>query len=446
MSDFTKDGNYYRIKSKYITHKYDVTPDDRIYIDKKLQYQTDFLKKNQIVISDDHRISLFDVSMSANVRPDKYLAEISNRVDAFKKYCQESAFTLPVFLTMTPDTRFKPCRVVKTKKEGYYILADNPNFTGGNKHFVIECREDIQRKFRKFLQDQLFKDIKKKYGERAPHFSSYEPFVDGALHKHTLFFIPPEFLTRFTARFHHYFNDVQRDVKTVFDEEVGGVSAYILKYILKSFRHAETGELSDEGYWYAKHGLSRFSSARVLMPLYIWRSVRSPDRSYFDLSKEYKNGNLQISIVCKHHSHALKDFKRSNYNLAQVDYHHYDNDNVYLGYETLYSRSVQNFDVISTDVSYDSLPDSIKHENVCSFYPMTVFVDGQSFSFDGFNLRSSPIPIPHRKSTDLYKYFQQLDPEICNLQHYHFVKNNLIERGLLSGDRVGLNDAIIKFD
>lgn len=441
ITDFTKDGNYYRIKSKYITHKYDITPDDRIFIDKKLKYQTDFLKNNQIIINEETKISLFDISMSANVRPDKYLAEISNRVDAFKKYCENSAFTLPVFLTMTPDTRYKPCRVVKTKKEGYYILADNKNFTGGSKHFVIECRDDIQNKFRKFLNDRIFRDIKNKYKERAPHFSSYEPFVDGALHKHTLFFIPPEFLTRFTARFHHYFNDVQRDIKTVFDEDVGGVSAYILKYILKSFRNSQTGELSDEGYWYAKHGLSRFSSARVLLPLYIWRSVRSSDRSYLELTNDYRDGNLKITISAKHHSHHYKEFKRSNFNLAQVDHHQYDHNNVYIGYQTLYTRSSDTFDIESVE-NYAPAPASINHEIIYSVFPFEVTINNQSFSYDGFNLHKSSVPIPYRSSLDLYSYYQTLDIETVNLQHYHYVKNELKRRGILGGIIENLNDAI----
>lgn len=467
MTDFTKDGDYYRIKSKFITHKYDITPEDRIFIDKKIKYQIDFLKNNQIIINEDKKISLFDISMSANVRPDKYLAEISNRVDAFKKYCENSAFTLPVFLTMTPDTRFKPCKVVKTKKEGYYILADNKNFTGGHKHYVKECRDDIQKKFTRFLNDQIFKDIKKKYKQRPPHFSSYEPHLDGSLHEHALFFIPPEYEERFKKRFLFYFSFTYKDeeiyneslgcfeivktktplicdIKTVFDEGIGGVSAYILKYILKSFRNSQTGELSDEGYWYAKHGLSRFSSSRVLLPLYIWRSIRSPDRSYLDLTKEYRDGNLKISISIKHHSNHLKDFKRSNYNLAQIDHHLYDDDNIYLGYETLYTRSSDNF-TIESNCHYSPAPKKIAQVKICKIFPFDVFINNQSFTFDGFNLKASKIPVPYRTSLDLYSYYQSLDIETVNLQHYDYVENELKRRGLLEGNLVSLNDSILRF-
>lgn len=444
MQEFIKDGYYYRIKSKYVTHKYNITPSDREYIDKKLSYQESFLKSNYVKISDDTKIALFDISMGANIRPDKYLAEISNRVDSFKKYCEESKFSLPIFLTMTPNTVFKPLKVVKTKKKGFYILDDNKKFTGDFDNYVKDCRDDIQKKFRKFLSDRIFKDIRSKYGHRAVHFSSYEPFLDGALHKHSLFFIPPEFQARFIKRFHFYFSDVKRDVKTVFDEDLGGVSAYILKYILKSFRHSETGALTDEGYWYAKHGLSRFSSSRVLLPLYIWRSIRSSDRSYLEMSKEYINGSLTIEIVAKHHSHGLKDFKRSNYNLSSVHHHIYE-DNVYQGFETLYTRSRDNYDIVEDDV-FDPFPKKINSFKVSSFH-FPVVIDGRSFYYDGFNLHKSKIPIDKRSSYDLYQYFRDLDKNIdsVNPQHYHLVRNTLIDRGYIVGSKVSLNDAIIRF-
>jgi hypothetical protein len=457
MNSFVKDGNLYRIKSKHITHKYNISPMDKAYIDEKLSYQNQFLKNHHILINDNNFISLFDMSMGANIRPDKYLAELSNRVASFKKFADENRFFAPVFLTMTPESHFKPCRTIKVPKhEKMYIIDDNKKFTGDYDNYVKDCRDNIQQKFRKFLNDQIFKDIKKKYGHRAPYFSSYEPSLDGALHKHSLFFLPPEFVERFVKRFRHYFGfaiektevfnsetnayDVVEkkiplihDVKTVFDDDAGGVAAYIMKYVLKSFRNAETHELTDEGYWYAKHGLMRFTSARVLLPLYIWRSIRSPELSYLEMSKKYHDNTLQITIVAKHHKYHLEDFKRSNYNLAQVDYHQYDENNVYIGFDTLYTRSRDRYDFYSTDVRYSPAPKAVHHENVCSLFPMSYFMDGQSFVFDGFNSHALKSSVSSRSSMDLYKYFQSLNPDTCNLHHYHYVRNELIKRRVIDG-------------
>lgn len=470
MREFSKDGNFYRVKSKYISHKYNISLADKREIDEKLSKQNHYLKNHHIILSDNNSISFHDISMGANIRPEKYLAELSNRVDSFKKFAFENNFLCPVFLTMTPESHFKPCKVVKTKKKGFYILDDNKKFTGDYDNYVKDCRNNIQEKFRKFLNDRIFRDIKRDYGYRPPYFSSYEPSLDGALHKHSLFFVPKEYLARFVARFRAYFGfaieqkevynyetnafefeeikvPLIHDVKIEFDDDAGGVAAYIMKYVLKSFRNAETGELSDEGYWYAKHGLMRFTAARVLLPLYIWRSIRSPELSYLEMTKKYHSNELTCHVVVKHHKYFLEDFKRSNYNLAQVDHHCYDENNVYLGFETLYTRSHDNYDIYSTDVNYSPAPASISHDDVCTFYPMDFVMDGQSFVFDGFNVHALKSSVPSRSSTDLYRYFQQLDRDLenVNMQHYHYVKNTLIERGLLTGDQIGLNEANLRF-
>ena len=446
MNEFKKDGNFYRVKSKHITHKYNITPLDKKSIDQKLKNQKDFLKNNHIVVSENSFFSLFDISMGANIHPNRYLGEVSNRVDSIKKFSENKGFTSPVFLTMTPNTHFKPCRVVKTKKEGFYILDDNKHFTGDYDNYVKDCRDNIQDKFRRFLRDRIFSDIKKKYNSRVPYFSSYEPSLDGALHKHSLFFVPPEFVERFTKRFHFYFGDVQRDIKTTFDHDVGGVSAYIMKYILKSFKNAETGEMSDEGYWYAKHGLMRFTSSRTMLPLYVWRSIRSPELSYLKMTQEYHDNFLHLSVIPKHDKVCFEEYKRSNYKLAQVDYHQYDDNNDYIGYDILYQRSKDNYDIYTTNIRYGAPPEEVERSKK-SIYPVPVVVDGKFYEFDGENLKSPTLPVPFRRSTDLFQYWQSLDVEQVNLHHYHYVRNELIKRGLILGNIESFEDVtnLMKF-
>jgi hypothetical protein len=440
-----KGDDLYIVKSKYITHKYNITPKDKKLIDEKLDRQKQFLESHHIVIKEGGSVSLFDISMSANIRPDKYLAEVSARVDAFRRFAIENDY-VPVFLTMTPESHFKPCRVIKTKKKGIYVLDDNRNFSGDFDNYVKDCRDNIQEKFRRFLRDGFFTFVKKHYRRRLPYFSSYEPSLDGALHKHSLFFVPRDLVDRFKSRFHHYFGDVQRDIKTEFDDDAGGVAAYILKYVLKSFRHSETGDLSDEGYWYAKHGLMRFTSARVLLPIYIWRSVRSPDRSYFEMSKSYANNDLTLTFEAKHPKHTFDPFKFKNYKLDRVDLHHYDSDDYYIGYEGIYQRSSLDYEIIDISQNIEPAPDRINRFKK-SVFPIPVEINGISFNYDGSALLPSTIPVPYRRSMDLYQHFQKLDVETCNLQHYHYCKNELIKRGILSGDPVSLNDAsqVIKF-
>ena len=45
----------------------------------------------------------------------------------------------------------------------------------------------------------------------------------------------------------------------------------------------------------------------------------------------------------------------------------------------------------------------------------------------------------------LYLYFNDLDPINCNYQHYFYVKNLCIDRGLIEDEKVSLNEGNYAF-
>ena len=235
-----KDNKKYYFNSKKFSSLnsfYGINEEIRKTVDESLKNQESYLKKHFVSIQDKSFVSFFDMSMSANIKPNKYYGEMFNKVDALKKYAKHIGFSSPVFMTITAPTYLKPLKQINIGKNRIK-LVDNPNFTGET-DYVDKARFYLSEKWRIFLRQRLFRDIKKKYNDRVIYMRTYEPMIDGTPHLHLVIFLPPEFKDRFVKLAKHYFRQTRTDIKTIFDEEIGGVVAYILKYILKSFSNSK---------------------------------------------------------------------------------------------------------------------------------------------------------------------------------------------------------------
>ena len=74
---------------------YGIEKNDRLYIDCMMQKQKDYLLANEFN------------TMSANIVPHKYLAELNNRISALVKVVQDDN-CVPVFITITAPSQYHP--------------------------------------------------------------------------------------------------------------------------------------------------------------------------------------------------------------------------------------------------------------------------------------------------------------------------------------------------
>ena len=249
-----------------------------------------------------------------------------------------------------------------------YKLVDNKNFSGftdGSVDYVKQSIQYISKTWSAFTRQRVCTDIKKKYGERMIFMRTYEPHIDGTPHAHLVAFIPPEFKERFVNVAKGYFSDSKFDIKTEFDGDRGGVIAYILKYILKSFENAKDGKLDTVACWYAYHQIRRFTTSRTLVPLSVFRRVQKAEflQDMYKTTKEYKKGHFEVALA--YHPYApvykdLSDFKSQDYKIATISVIVDDGENT--SFQVIYEKTF-NIDFFVPDKKRQGKIKSIVHHS-----------------------------------------------------------------------------------
>jgi hypothetical protein len=262
--------------------KYGMTEELKHYVDTKLARQKEYLERFFCPFTGE---SLLSKSLSANVNPKRYFAELNNRVNAFMQYCKEN-FLSPVFMTVTLPSEYHPEKSVGR----YHKRVSNPKWNGKSPR---EAMIDLSDMWRGFLDLRLLKRIKK-VGGRV-YMKTVEPHGSGVPHLHVMMWIPKPFIIPLQKLFKKYFSG-RTTFKYKFDGDEGGAVAYIMKYLNKTFKHAQTDEMTDEAYWCAYYGIRRFTTSRTLPALKYFRRCNYDDRykSYFDFSKAVFCNSLAI--------------------------------------------------------------------------------------------------------------------------------------------------------
>lgn len=422
---------------------YGITPQMRKDVAEKLEKQKDYLKNTFLKIDGEAtKVCLFDLSSSANVQPARYHGEIWNRVTALQKYAQEIGFCVPVFMTITPRTCNKPTKQIQLKKN-MFKLIDNKNFSGftdGSVDYVKQSIEYISHVWTRFTRQRLFRDIKKKYGENVIFMRTYEPMIDGTPHAHLVAFIPPEFKERFVNVAKGFFSDSRFDIKTEFDNDRGGVVAYILKYILKSFENAKDGKLDTVACWYAYYQIRRFTSSRTLIPLSVFRRVQKVEalQDIYKTTLDYKKGHFQIELAYHPYAPAyydLNELSNQDYKIATISVIVDDGENT--SFQIIYEKSF-NIDFFVPDKKHNGKVKAIVHHDPA--IPVHIKGDLRQFFLKDGKLIEVVRSINNYSRYELLQYYYTLNPETCNLQHFGLVQNECIKRGLIEGELQSLND------
>lgn len=274
---------------------YGISEDDIKEIDSKIDFQKKYLKNFSIDIGDKF-VNMLDSSYSANLNPNKYFAEINNRVNTLVNNAKDQGLK-PVFITITAPSK--------------YHIKDN---RGNLLYSPNETAKELTQIFNKFTRLNIFEVMKKTLGHGLVYFRVYEPHKSGVPHLHAMLFIPANYILPIKKKFYEYFSDKLKfgtnkkalDYRYTWYKQKGGAVGYIMKYILKSFEDINSNKKQLTSYWYIKNGVRRFLSSRSLVPLSVYRKVRYYFKEHFGIDDLKIITNLfQSGQIRRHFNNTL---------------------------------------------------------------------------------------------------------------------------------------------
>lgn len=408
---------------------YGICEEKRVYIDQKINRNKEFLRNLTFYTDDFKLVSMFDSDLNANLSPERYFAEVNNRVNVLFKYARELSL-VPAFLTLTAPSE-------------YHFSSKNYNGSSPRETALF-----LSKLWHKFICLKVIQNIKKNSGHNMVYIRVYEPHKSGVPHLHAMIFLPKVFLNDVKKVFYSYFRDKfqikQLKFLARFDKHfkydgVTGAIAYILKYMNKTFMSAKDNLMSPEAYYFAYHGIRRFITSQTLIPLWIYRKIKHDvnNRDLYKLTKEYKKGLISASFNKEYiiKKEIVKNIVVLDNELQECDYFV---DDVIL-YQKNHFISGQ-FNAFKK--SYSSAPSSFDFLKKV-LRPAPLFYDRVNvgyFSSGKFIFYKDNICPDYMLDYELINYYNSLDIEKCNLQHFGYVKNIMIKRGLLNGEIISLND------
>lgn len=386
--------------------KYNLSLEDLQIVDKKIENQKKFLSEFVIDVFEND-FNLLDSSMSANINPKKYFAEVNNRVNSLFKYANMLDL-YPVFLTQTCPPQFH---------------SNSKSYDGSSVKASVAY---LSKRWASFLRLKIFKNIKRSINHNMIYIRVLEPHKDGTPHSHILIFIPKNFILPLKKVFKRHFSvdgasKLAQDYKYTWSGNAGGAVAYIMKYINKTFKHALDDKMTLEAYYYAFYSIRRFTTSQTLLPLYVHRKIKHNEkfRDFIWSTLKYKDGTI-------YHIFNKKVFL-----------YRYLTEDDGLCEDVIYSRS-PDLDVLFPKPS-SSVPKFIKKYAVHSSSTLLkdssipVFLNDALTDYV-FNYGRAFIPKKpfHAYSNwELLEYFNSLDVETCDLNHFIHIRNMCVARDLI---------------
>jgi len=277
---------YEALKERHKIVHYGLSKNDLENVTQKLKKQKQFLKYSFIydrIMR--NKIPLSDIFISANHSPQRYYAEIQNRVNTLTTFAKERNLK-PLFMTITLPSEY---HIGKTTKQGK--LMPNPKFNGIKPKEAVKV---LTKMFARLRQDRSLKDGL--YKENRIYFRVNEPHKDGTPHTHILMFVPADRVTRVKKAFKRLFDSRGNDIQ----DDIRNAASYVMKYINKTLPLSKKDKLNKkEQYlnaWYSKNRVIRFNSSKTLAPLSIYRLLHNR-YSLFALTRLIGEGHFKIYVT-----------------------------------------------------------------------------------------------------------------------------------------------------
>ncbi|PNV82012.1 MAG: hypothetical protein C0627_12110 [Sulfurimonas sp.] len=269
-----------------ILKKYGVSQSDLVSVKLKIQKQNDFLEYGYIKDKvTGNTLKLKECVISSNHNPQRYYAEIQNRIDTLQREAESSNLT-PVFLTITLPSEFHP---MKQRSEYDTTLIKNPKYNGAEPR---EATKILTKMWAKLRQDRSLKDLPK---NKRMYYRVNEPHKNGTPHAHILLFIPADRIEKVEKAFNRfYFSKSNKFVK-----DIQNAKSYIMKYINKTLPKSKEQITQDDEYlnaWYIKNRINRFCASRSTAPLYLHRLLHHRFTLYA-LTQVRKGNSLKVLVT-----------------------------------------------------------------------------------------------------------------------------------------------------
>lgn len=398
---------------------YGITKEDIQFLDLKLKKQKQWMLDNLSDFDFGENKTALDFTYSANINPEKYFAEMNNRINSIFDYAKELDL-YPVFVTLTAPSKFH-------KIDRLGNLHITPNTTA----------KALTQIWNKFTNLQVFQRLRKQTGNSLMYFRVYEPHKSSVPHLHAMLFLPKEYILEVKNKYYEYFTDKVKwgnnkksiDFKYTWYNSAGGSVAYIMKYVTKTFKNTNDKSIQYASYWYLKHNIRRFLCSRNLkLPITIYRKVRyffSQNSSYLDISKKYRDNSIKRVF----------------------------NDNTFSYMK--YNIETQQVEEV---ILWEKNPESVLHQRIkrnTTFKllykkheykkALTVYVSEQErYVYSENQSKFVLLPIVPSKLQDYqlnnyYRILENRDIDTLDLVHFGLVKNEMIKRGFLNEIPINLN-------
>jgi len=419
-------------------------------IQNKIDNQKKYLLSNYFTTSSGQVKNLLDVSFSAN-HSVRYYAQLSNKIDTMT--CTAISQCLePCFLTMTLDGYFRDLHQGDYKRfdmlsgeDMEIALKSVPKSDVlGNVRKKIEDREALSIKdlynilnhqTKQFLQSYAFKKLRKDK-KKYMYIRTVEPHKDGVPHFHMMLYIPAGHIEQFKKDFIKSYPAPRNKKPKAFQTDIVNGTNYIMKYILKSFMDVKSQKKIDYiQAWYVKYRIMRCVTSRALVPQWVYQKAYAFERDWYHLTEqlndplcdvEWSREDNYFNFKCAYSGRELV----YQYGLYQVIY----NDIVIkeMGEVREKKDKVKVYEKTPTTWTKNPPSPSPIYERTTTNY------SGQydkliGYYYQGKNIMLKDSISPQYKSNeDLLYYFSTLDIDSCNLQHYMYIRNSLIDRGLIN--------------
>ena len=278
-----------QIKERHKILHYGLSSSDLEEVEQKLKRQKQFLEFSYLYDRiNQNAIPLSDLLISANHSPDRYYAEVQNRVNTLTTIAKQRELK-PLFLTLTLPSEYHKYKTLQ--RNGIKDkLVPNPKY---NNIPAKDAVKILTKMFAKLRHDRSLKELSK---EQRIYFRVNEPHKDGTPHTHILMFVPADRVERVKKAFKRLFfgpaNDIQDDIENA--------TSYVMKYINKTLPLSKQKNLSEKdkylNAWYSKNRVIRFNSSKTLAPLNLYRLLHQK-YSLFALTRLISENHFKIYVT-----------------------------------------------------------------------------------------------------------------------------------------------------
>ena len=428
---------------------YGLTEIDLEIAREKIKMQRKYLEDTELITSNGQIKSLLDLSFSAN-HSYRYYAQLANKINVMEQLAFNERL-VPVFCTMTLDGCYrdfikgnyrKLILMDRDKREELFSsVPDNERF-GFIRSKIQSCeRLDIKDLYKilmfqnqQFRQGYAFK-LLRKAGLKSEFIRTVEPHKDGVPHLHMMLFIPAAYIEIFHRDFKRYFVAPRNKHKKSFQTDIVSASAYIMKYITKTFLDIKSGkELDYINAWFVKHRIMRCVTSRSTLPQWIYKKISILEKDWYYLTDILKSSNSSFTAEWSQENdyfYIYDTWSNREYEYISGRLRLYSNGKLIESVGKVVQKPYKM-------ISYEKVPKTWKNKKIDA---VPIYKNDSLFAYfkDGsFQIIKKHISI--MSDYELYQYYSSYDVENDSYVKYLSIHNELVKRGLIDSPLYDLNN------